>query len=222
MDPMTMMGAMTSAGGIVSGIGGIDKVAGSFIGRKARIAEQKAANAELARRKAEYEGMDITNPYANLENTYEDLEVNTQQAEFIARQNQQQQANIMQGLQGAAGGAGIAALAQQMDNQGQQQIAAASASIGQQEQANKMAAARGEEAIQAKKAAGEQWKFAQEKDRTETLFGMAQQRKGAADAARQRATDMLTSGIGDIAGGVMSFGMGNKMAGKGFWGGEAS
>ena len=34
MDPMTMMGAMTSAGGIVSGIGGIAKVAGSFIGRK--------------------------------------------------------------------------------------------------------------------------------------------------------------------------------------------
>jgi hypothetical protein len=140
---MAMMGAMTAAGGIVSGIGGIAKVAGSFIGRKARIAEQKRANAELAKRKAEYEGMDITNPYANLENTYEDLEVNTQQAEFIARQNQQQQANIME-------------------------------------------------------------------------------RKGAADAARQRATDMMVSGVGDIAGGVMSFGMGNKMAGKGFWGGDAS
>ena len=37
-----------------------------------------------------------------------------------------------------------------------------------------------------------------EKDKTETLLGMSQQRKAAADAARQRARDQMMQGIGTI------------------------
>ena len=78
----------------------------------------------------------VTNPYANLENVYEDQTVNLKQAEFEKEQSQQNMANIMQSMQGAAGGSGIAGLAQVLANQGVKQAQQASASIGQQEQAN--------------------------------------------------------------------------------------
>ena len=65
-----------------------------------------------------------------MQNTYEDLTVNQQQAQFTAQQQAQGFANTMEGLRGAAGGSGIAALAQSLA--GQQSLAAqqASASIG--------------------------------------------------------------------------------------------
>ena len=120
----------------VAVVGGGAKIWAASQGKKARIAEQKAANQELAERKAAYEDMDTSNPYANLENVYEDITVNTQQAEMMNQQMQQNQANIMQGMNQAAGGSGVAGLAQQLANQGQQQAQAASASIGQQEAQN--------------------------------------------------------------------------------------
>lgn len=195
-------------------VGGASKVIGASIGAKARREEQRKANQELARRKKQYEALDTSNPYANLqnrfaENVYEDLTVNTQQAEFMAQQQAQQQANIMQNLQGAAGASGIAGLAQTLANQGQIGSQRAAASIGQQEAQNQRLAAQGqlkvqagEAAVDAKKAYGETLSREWEKDKIETLFGMSQQRKGAADAARQRATDATMSGIGQMAGGV--------------------
>jgi len=198
----------------VAVVGGAAKLIGSSIGAKARREEQKRANEELAKRKKQYEALDTSNPYANLqnrfaENVYEDLTVNTQQAEFVAQQQSQQQANIMQNLQGAAGASGIAGLAQAMANQGQIGTQRAAASIGAQEAQNQKLAAQGqlrvqagEAAVDAKKGYGETLSRNWEKDKMETLFGMAQQRKGAADAARQRATDAAMSGIGQMAGGV--------------------
>ena len=126
--------------GIVAGsiavAGGAAKLGMSLAGRRDRINEQKAAQAEFASMKKQYENLDTSNlaagfknPYQNMENTMEDLKVNTQQAEFQAQQFQQSQANIMQSLQGAAGGSGIAALAQTLANQGQLNLQKASASI---------------------------------------------------------------------------------------------
>ncbi len=116
--------------------------------RKGRAAEQ-AAQAAVTESRAAYESFEFQNPYADLqnrfagmENTMEDLTVNQQQAEFQRQTFQQQQANIMQGLQGAAGGSGVAALAQSLANQGQLQAQQISASIGQQESRNQMAAAQ--------------------------------------------------------------------------------
>ena len=68
-----------------------------------------------------------------MENVYEDLTVNQQQAQFEAQQGAQQRANIMQSMRGAAGGSGIASLAQAMANQGQLATQRAGASIGMQE-----------------------------------------------------------------------------------------
>ena len=72
-----------------------------------RKREQRQAQQEFSRNKARYEGLDTSNQYTNLENTYEDLTVNTQAADFAAQKQQQVLANTMSGMQGAAGGGGI-------------------------------------------------------------------------------------------------------------------
>ena len=74
-----------------------------------------------------------------MENTMEDLTVNTQQADFVNQQQQAGMANTMDKLSGAAGGSGIAALAQSLINQQTANAQAASASIGAQESQNQMA-----------------------------------------------------------------------------------
>ena len=202
----------------VAVVGGTAKLISAHQGKKARIAEQKAANQELAERKAAYEDMDTSNPYANLENVYEDMTVNTQQADMMNQQMQQNQANIMQGMNQAAGGSGVAGMAQAMANQGQLQAQQASASIGQQEAQNQKLALGQEARLQQMEAQGDRESQRLEMGKTETMFGMAQQRKISADAARQRATDQMVSGIGDIAGGVTSHSLSMNEQDKNFWG----
>lgn len=205
----------------IAAAAGVAQIGMALSGSKKRKDEQKAAASELAQRKSAYEQMDTSNPYANMENTMEDLTVNTQQAQFQAQQNQQNQANIMQNMQGAAGGSGIAGLAQAMANQGAQQAQQASASIGQQESQNKMATARQAAQNQNMERQGDARSQEMEQDKTETLLGMSQQRKGAADAARQRARDQVASGIGTIGAAGMQgakTGNANMEAGEGFFG----
>ena len=182
-------------------------------GSKARKAEQQEANRELAKRKTDLEGTDLSNPYANMENVFEDLTVNTQQADMMNQQNQQNQANIMQGLQGSAGSSGVAGLAQAMANQGQLAAQQASASIGQQEAANQMAAARGAADIQGMERQGKRLEQERRLDMNETLMGLAQQRKIAADDARQRARDSIMKGVGQIG---SAFSMKGGVGGSGF------
>lgn len=103
--------------------------------RQLKEAQQREQTAQQAfdQSKAAYFAQDVSNPYANMENVYEDLTINQQQADFTAQQQAQGQANIMQSLRGAAGPSGIAALAQSLANQQAQNAQAASASIGAQE-----------------------------------------------------------------------------------------
>lgn len=195
-------------------VGGLANVAGSLIGGRARRREQAAARAQLKQRMSEYENMQFTNPYANLQNTMEDLTVNQQQAQFLAQQQQQGLANTMGALQGAAGGSGIAGLAQAMANQQAQNLQAASASIGQQEAANQAAAAQQAAQNQMMAAQGEVRLEDIERGRTETLLGMSQQRLASADAARQQATSQLLSGITGVAGAAVG-GIGGMMEAQG-------
>ena len=195
-------------------IGGVANIAGSLIGGRARRREQKAAQAQLKERMSAYENMQFTNPYENMQNTMEDLTVNTQQADFLAQQQQQGMANTMGALQGAAGGSGIAALAQAMSNQQAQNLQQASASIGQQEASNQMAAAQQGAQIQQLQAQGEAAIQDKEQARTETLLGMSQQRLGAANEARAAATQQLIGGIGSVAGAAAG-GIGGMMQAQG-------
>ena len=91
-----------------------------------------------------YREMVFVNPFENMENPFEDLTVNTQQAEFLARRGEQTRANILSTLRSAAGGSGVAALAQTLANQGMLQQQKIAATIGKQETANRLAMAKGE------------------------------------------------------------------------------
>ena len=130
-------------------------IAGGLIGSGKRKAEMRAAQKEHDRRKSQYEQLDTSNVYANMENTMEDLTVNQQQAQFQAEQEQQGLSNTMGAMQGAAGGSGIAALAQSMAGMQSQNLRRASADIGRQESGNQMAAAQQAGNLQLYEAKGE-------------------------------------------------------------------
>ena len=194
--------------GAVQGLAGI---AGGIIGSGKRKREQKAAQAEFNKNKQRMEGADTSNVYSNMENTMEDLTVNTQQADFVNQQQQAGMANTMDKLSGAAGGSGIAALAQSLSNQQTANAQAASASIGAQESQNQMAERSQAGQLQMQERKGDLISRAQEKDKTDTMLGMSQQRLGAANDARDAATKSIIGGVTGMAKGAM--GMVDDMGG---------
>ena len=108
----------------------------SFIGGKKRLARKNEAQGDFDSAFSDYMSQDISNMYSNMENPYEDLTVNTQEADFLANQNAQGLSNIMGQNRQAAGGSGIAALSQSLAGMQAQGAQRASASIGMQEQRN--------------------------------------------------------------------------------------
>ena len=191
-----MIGAI---GGVVSGLTGI---ASGIIGSKGRKTEQAAAQAEFNRNKARMEGADTSNLNKNMENTMEDLTVNTQAAEFQAQQQAGGFANTMDNLSGAAGGSGIAALAQSMAGAQSNAAQAASADIGRQEAGNQKAERQMAGQLQQQEIQGEYASRAAEKDKVDTMLGMSQQRLGAANEARDAATAAIVGGVGSAIGGA--------------------
>ena len=224
-------GALGSIGGMVSKIGGLGSMAtplgiglslaGSVIGAvKARKQERKAkeqakkAKKEMDSQMDAWKNLDTSNPYLNMENTMEDLTINQKQAQMEKEQFQQSQANILDSLRGSAGGGGVAALAQTLAREGQLASQKAAASIGQQERQNLMAE-RGEASrIQDLEIRGEKERRAQERSKTETLLGMAQQdyaaKKEQQAAAKQAKWDAITSGVTGAANMFAGFGQGTE------------
>jgi hypothetical protein len=154
---------------------------------EAALEFQKEQAALLEKQKEVYRSMEFENPYTEMENVYEDLEVNKQQAEFQAEQGAQQRADILGQLRGAAGGAGIAGLAQTLANQGQLQAQQISASIGQQEARNQQLRARGAGAADMAERGGQAMMQQVEMDRQATLLGMAQAGAAGANTGLQSA-----------------------------------
>ena len=211
---MAFIATAAIIGGSIAVAGGAAKLGMSLAGRKKRIAEQNAAREQMQDRMTEYENLDtsnlkanVQNQFTNMENTYEDMTVNQQQAQFEAQQGQQQRANIMSNMAGAAGSSGVAGLAQAMANQGQVATQRASASIGQQESANQKAAAQQAGQIQNLERQGA-WKAdmtrlsgAEQsrelvKDKTNTLFTMSANQLAQRESAHQQAQSEMWSGIG--------------------------
>ena len=193
------MAGIATAGAIGSAIGSLGSIAGGMIGSGKRKREQREAQAEFDRNKARYEGLDTSNLATNLENTYEDLTVNTQAAQFAAQGQQQVLANTMGAMQGAAGGGGIAAMAQAMANQQSQNMSLASNDIASQESSNQAAEAKMAASLQQTELAGARDSRKAELDKTETLLGMSQARLGAANAARDKATQSIIGGVTGLA-----------------------
>jgi hypothetical protein len=210
---------------IGAGVSGGAKIIGGGIQNSKAKKAQALANAENSKRKREYENLDTSNLYQNLENTYEDLTVNTQQAEFQKQQQMQSQANVMSTLRSSAGSSGIAGLAQAL--QGQSNIAAqqASASIGQQERQNQMLSQQQAARNQQLERSGAEQSRSLEYSKTSTLLGMAQQQKAGADADKKAAEAQIIGGVAEIGGAVAAIGMaGGKeglKAGFGAGGGPA-
>ena len=197
------LAAISTIGSIATGIWGASN---------AKKEEQKAAeNEERARREMQrlknvYASLDTSNPYLNMENKMEDLTVNQQQAQFQAQQFQQSQANILDNLRGAAGGSGVAALAQQLAQQGQLASQQASASIGQQESANQMAERKEASRLDTLERQGVSESRAAEKEKYTTLLGMSQEETAAYRNQRLQMQQMRQESVSNIFSGVMDMG----------------
>ena len=207
------IGTAMVIGGIAKGLMGYDW------GGKRRKALAKS-RAVFEKQKDVYRGLDtsnafadIKNKYEGMENAFEDIRVNTQQAQFEKQMFQQSQANTLQSLRGAAGGSGIAGLAQAMSNQAMTQAQKTSAAIGKQEAQNKLLAAQetsridqleraGADSTQQLIAKGELTSMQMEQSKQSTLLGMDAQSVTGAQQAVQAGNQMMTSGISDIIGGV--------------------
>jgi len=205
-------------GGAVSGLAGI---AGGMIGSGKRKREQAAAQTEFNRNKARMEGADTSNLHTNVENTMEDLTVNTQAAEFQSQQQASGFAKTMDNLSSAAGGSGIAALAQSMAGAQSNAAIQSSADIGRQESSNQAAERQMAGQLQQNEIQGAYNSRAAEKDKVDTMLGMSQNRLGAANAARDAATNSIIGGVGSIAGAAAP-GLANLGKAGGFMGGFKS
>jgi hypothetical protein len=192
-------------------VGGLTGIASGIIGGKKRRREQSQAQNEFNQNKSAFENLDTSNVYKNMENTMEDLTVNQEAAQFLAQKNQQSQANIMNTMSGAAGGSGIAAMTQALMGQAQAGNRQASIDIGEKEQANQAAERQQAGNLQLYEKKGELISRDAENEKVSTLLGMSQQRLGAANQARQDATNAIVGGVGSLASvaGTAAAGMGS-------------
>ena len=208
MDPMT---AMQIYGGVSSIFGGKRQKKDAARAAKQALEQRQEQQKKVDEQVAEYKAMKFTNPYANLENTAEDLRVSTEAATFQKQQMDQSRADILGQLKGAAGTSGIAGLAQALVGQGALQRQKISAGLAQQELANEQARARAAADIQAKKAQGDIMVQQAETSRQSTILGMQMGQSTAANTAYQQAllnqrkaniygSQMMMSGAKNLAG----------------------
>lgn len=159
---------------------------------------QREARADYQKALGQFRQQDTSNLYTNLENPYEDLTVNQQQAQFQAQQQQQGLADVMGGMRGAAGGSGIAAFAQSIANQQARNIQSASASIGQQEARNQGMAAQGAMQLQSMERGGAAQARALKGEMLSTELGMSMNQLAGANTAQQSAMGVIAGGVGSL------------------------
>jgi len=192
--------AFVLAGAIATGAAGLVKV-GVGIAQKNKAKKRQAdAKIQMDADKEAYMNAPITNPYENMENTMEDLTVDTQAADFAAQKSEQARADIMSNMAGTAGASGIAALAQTMANTANQEAQAAAASIATQEAANQKSERQEAGNIQDLERQGEAQVENLKRDRMATQLGMSQAEFQAEGQNVADAQASIMSGIGDIGG----------------------
>ena len=226
--PAKFIGAVSLGLGVIKGVASI--IGGSQ--EKNRLKDENTlAGQQYDAMRKDIQGLEITNPYKDLntsfENTFEDMTVNQQQAQFQAQQGQQARANLLSNLQGAAGGSGIAGLAQAMANQQQSQTQQISANIGQQESRNQIYAAQGASNVQRMEQNARQTVMRGEGQRqtaeNQKQMNLLNLQAGRQDAERdfrgqvQAQNNSIMGGIGDIVGaGLSGFASGGGFSKDGF------
>jgi hypothetical protein len=171
---------------------------------EAQLQEQRAFQDRqrqvLDAQRAQYENFEFTNPFAGMENTMEDLQVNTAAADFQAEQGRQQRANLLSGLRGAAGGSGIAGLAQALANQGTLQSRQISVDLAKQQSMNQKLAAQQGMQLQQLERQGDAAVQQALASRESTLLGMEMGEMAGARAGVQSAYANQMAGLGAISG----------------------
>ncbi len=226
--PARFIGAVTLGLGVIKGatsiIGGIQE-------RKRLRNENKRAKGQYRDMRDDLKSLEITNPYKDLnttfENTFEDMTVNQQQAQFQAQQGSQARANLLSNLQSAAGGSGIAGLAQVLANQQQVQGQQISASIGQQESRNQLYRAQGAQNVQRMEQQANQvvmgGEFTRQQNENQRQMDLMNLKAGRQQAQRdfrgamQAQNQKMMGGIGSIVGaGLQGFAAGGGFTKDGF------
>jgi|TARA_R100001594_G_scaffold65362_2_gene99571 hypothetical protein len=198
------MSALAMVGLGLQVIGGISKIVGGNKKAKEALAKEEAAQKELDALKAQFQNIDTSNPYLGLQNMYEDMTVNQQEAEFKRQTNVQNQADILQKLRSSAGTSGIAALAQTLANQGSIDAQKAAVSIGTQEQAIQEKVMSEASKIQTLEREGEVMSRQAEMSKMGSLMGLAASDVAAARQDVATAQGQVAGGVGDITGGWMN------------------
>jgi len=189
---------------IGQGVGGLGGIAMGIIGSGKRKREQKAATAAYEQSLSDFKNFQFENAYADVENPFEDLRVSKEAAEFEAQQQQQGLSQTLDALRSSGGGAGAAALAQALSQSQSRQTQRIAGDIARQEVANEGARASFQGQLNVMEAQGAESVEGREYGRTTTVLGMDQQRKAAADLARQQATASIVGGISDVASSALS------------------
>ena len=196
--------------GIASAIPGIAKGIGSLFGGRKRRRRERAAQGRRDKQMAAFEATEFTNPYAQVQNEFEDLQVNLETAQM---QQQTAQQLTQQGLsQGIEAGMSPEQLSQRLLgvlNQSQQRIGA---DLGKQESMNQRLEAQGAMKAQQLRGGGESQRQQLEMGKQSALLGMANQDLAAATRARAQAKADLVGGIGAAAGAAFSA-FGSKIGG---------
>jgi hypothetical protein len=196
MDPMLAMTAMKAASGAMGGL--VKGVSSLFGGRKRRerVREAQQTYNQLMR---EYEGLDTSNLNADIENPFEDMTVNQQQAQFkFEKADLVSSDTLSKGLQ-MSSGSGVAGVVQAMMQARTQNIVNAAVDIGNQEYKNQMNAAQTQIKLDQFEAQGAEKARQLEYGKTSTLLGMAGQELAAANKARQDATRATIDGFTQFA-----------------------
>ena len=187
-------------------LSGATQFGASYIGGKKRLARRDEAQGAYDQSMADYFSQDTSNLYANMENTMEDLTVNTGAADFAMQQSAQGAADIMGQLRSSAGGSGIAALAQSLAAQQNQAAQQASISIGQQEQRNQMAAAGEAGRLQGLERMGEGQSRQLKAQLMGEQFQIDANELASSEEAIQAARAARAEALGQFAGGVGNLG----------------
>ena len=176
----------------------------SFIGGQDRLLRRDKAQGDYNLSKKNFTSQDFSNVYANMENPFEDLKVNTGAADFQSKAQSQNLADIMGAGKSAVGGSGIGAFSQMLANQASQNSQAISADLGMQESNIATRQAEGALSIDQMQRQGELTSMGMRNEQLGTIFGIDQAELAGSEAAIAQARAARTGMAGEIVGGVAS------------------